>query len=111
MEISGTLSSTFRGSARALDPRLPSVSPPGCFARTAEDDAGPSRNWRRRTRRGLSARGRGPMRLHLADIHLHRARLFRGKEELKRARALIEQCGYWRCKQELEDAEEAAKSW
>jgi hypothetical protein len=54
---------------------------------------------------------RGPMRLHLADIHLHRARLFRDKEELKRARALIEQCGYWRRKQELEDAEEGAKSW
>mgnify|MGYP001566374143 FL=1 len=36
---------------------------------------------------------RVPMRLHLADIHLHRARLFRDKEELKRARALIEQCG------------------
>ena len=33
------------------------------------------------------------------------------KEELKRARALIEQFGYCRRKQELEDAEEAAKSW
>ena len=54
---------------------------------------------------------RGSMRLHLADIHLHRARLFRDKEELKRARALIEQCGYWRRKEELEDAEEAAKGW
>jgi hypothetical protein len=48
---------------------------------------------------------RGSMRLHLADIHLHRARLFRDKEELKKARALIEQCGYWRRKQELKDAE------
>jgi class 3 adenylate cyclase len=48
---------------------------------------------------------RGSMRLHLADIHLHRARLFRDKEELKKARALIEQCGYWRRKEELEDAE------
>ncbi len=47
------------------------------------------------------------MRLLLADSHLHRA-LFRDKEELKRARALIEHCGYWRRKQELEDAEEAA---
>jgi len=33
------------------------------------------------------------------------------KEELKRARASIEQCGYWRRKQELEDAEQAAKAW
>jgi len=54
---------------------------------------------------------RGPMRLHLADIHLHRARLFRDKQELKRARALIEQCGYWRRREELEAAEEEAKSW
>ncbi|MBI4324307.1 MAG: hypothetical protein HY674_03500 [Chloroflexi bacterium] len=53
----------------------------------------------------------GPVRLHMADIHLHRVRLFRDKEELKRARALVEQCGYWCRKQELEDAEEAAKSW
>ncbi|MBI4662778.1 MAG: adenylate/guanylate cyclase domain-containing protein [Verrucomicrobia bacterium] len=51
------------------------------------------------------------MRLSQADVHLHRARLFRDKEELKRARALIEQCDYWHRKQELEDAEEAAKSW
>jgi hypothetical protein len=54
---------------------------------------------------------RGGMKLHLADVHLHRGRLFRDKEELKKARALIEQCGYWRRKAELEDAEEAAKSW
>ncbi len=71
---------------------------------------------------------RGPMRLHMADIHLYRARLFyavkpypwdknpdgssRGpKDDLAAARKLIEQCGYWRRKEELEDAEEAAKSW
>lgn len=72
---------------------------------------------------------RGPMRLHMADIHLHRARLFhavkpypwdkfadgsegRGaKDDLADARKLIEQCGYWRRKEELEDAEEAAKAW
>jgi tetratricopeptide (TPR) repeat protein len=54
---------------------------------------------------------RGPMRLHMADILLHRARLFRNKEDLQKARALIEHCGYWRRKQELEDAEEAAKNW
>ena len=68
------------------------------------------------------------MRLHMADIHLYRARLFhavkpypwnknpdgteRGpKDDLRDARKLIEQCGYWRRKEELEDAEEAAKSW
>jgi len=54
---------------------------------------------------------RGDMRLFMADIHLHRARLFRDKEELKKARDLIEQCGYWRRKEELEDAEAAARSW
>jgi len=71
---------------------------------------------------------RGPMPLFLADIHLHRARLFfrettypwnqhpdgtpRGpKDDLAAARRLIEKHGYWRRKEELEDAEEAAKSW
>jgi class 3 adenylate cyclase len=71
---------------------------------------------------------RGPMRLHMADIHLYRARLFhavkpypwdknpdgteRGpKDDLAAARKLIEKCGYWRRKEELEDAEEAAKNW
>ncbi len=80
---------------------------------------------------------RGPMRLHMADIHLYRARLFgpisgkpkdeggieypwnknpdgsaRGPlDDLAAARKLIEQCGYWRRKEELEDAEEAAKTW
>jgi hypothetical protein len=46
---------------------------------------------------------RGSMKLHMADIHLHRARLFRDKSELSKARALIEACGYWRRKEELED--------
>ncbi len=71
---------------------------------------------------------RGPMKLFMADIHLYRARLFhkvkpypwnknpdgseRGpKDDLADARRLIEQCGYWRRKEELEDAEEAAKNW
>jgi hypothetical protein len=48
---------------------------------------------------------RGPMLLHLADVHLYRGRLFNDKEEIKKARALIEKCGYWRRKGELEDAE------
>ena len=71
---------------------------------------------------------RGPMKLFMADIHLYRARLFHGvkpypwnknpdgtergpKDDLKDARRLIESCGYWRRKEELEDAEEAAKNW
>lgn len=62
---------------------------------------------------------RGPMRLHLEDIHLHPARpLFRKKpypwkspeDDLAAARQLIEHCGYWRRKEELEDAEEAANT-
>ncbi|MFO1424389.1 MAG: hypothetical protein U1F70_12205 [Candidatus Competibacteraceae bacterium] len=59
---------------------------------------------------------RGPMRLFLADIHLHRARLFHAatpypwdspQADLAAARKLIEQCGYGRRKKELEDAEAA----
>ena len=74
---------------------------------------------------------RGPMRLFLADIHLYRARLFgnakriggsgypwnknadgsmRGpKDDLAAARKLIEQCGYWRRREEMEDAEAIIK--
>ncbi|HVR40888.1 MAG TPA: hypothetical protein VMU84_17485, partial [Thermoanaerobaculia bacterium] len=54
---------------------------------------------------------RGPMRLHLADVHLYRARLFfredreEARGELKKARVLIEQCGYHRRDEELRDAE------
>jgi tetratricopeptide (TPR) repeat protein len=67
---------------------------------------------------------RGPMRLFLADIHLHRAQLFgmqTAKHKLRNekpaypwespgadlaaARRLIEHYGYWRRKKELEDAE------
>ena len=71
---------------------------------------------------------RGPMRLHMADIHLYRARLFhavqpypwgsdadghtRGpRDDLAAARKLIEACGYWRRKEELEDAEAVAVNW
>ncbi len=54
---------------------------------------------------------RGSMRLFMADVHLHRARLFRDKAELAQARKLIEECGYGRRKGELEDAECAAKDW
>jgi hypothetical protein len=54
---------------------------------------------------------RGNMKLHLADIHLTRARLFHDKAELAQARALIEECGYGRRLPELEDAEAATQGW
>jgi hypothetical protein len=59
---------------------------------------------------------RGPMKLFLADIHLHRARLFFREKpypwespqvDLAEARRLIEKHGYWRRKEELDDAEAA----
>jgi tetratricopeptide (TPR) repeat protein len=63
---------------------------------------------------------RGPMRLILADIHLHRARLFglmanrpaaypwvSARDDLDKARKLIDECGYGRRREELEDAEAA----
>jgi hypothetical protein len=69
---------------------------------------------------------RGPMPLLLADIHLHRARLFGGPKsqvsgekypwespaaDLAAARRLIEKHGYLRRLGELEDAEAAASNW
>ncbi len=71
---------------------------------------------------------RGPMPLFLADVHFYRARLFhaatpypwataadgraRGPlDDLAEARRLIEKHGYWRRKEELEDAEAAARYW
>jgi tetratricopeptide (TPR) repeat protein len=63
---------------------------------------------------------RGPMRLFMADIHLHRARLFHAQQpypwesprhDLAEARRLIEECGYHRRDEELADAERAAESW
>lgn len=61
---------------------------------------------------------RGPMKLFLADIHLHRARLFfREKEypkawispqaDLAAAEKLINDCGYHRRDKELADAKKA----
>jgi len=63
---------------------------------------------------------RGPMKLHLADIHLHRARLFglmasrpaaypwtSPRDDLDAAKKLIEECGYGRRREELADAEAA----
>ncbi|MGL4399295.1 MAG: hypothetical protein ACRCXD_05475 [Luteolibacter sp.] len=54
---------------------------------------------------------RGPMPLHLADVHLHRARLFRDRAELAQAAALIHKHHYGRRFAELADAEAAAKGW
>jgi tetratricopeptide (TPR) repeat protein len=66
---------------------------------------------------------RGPMPLFMADIHLHRARLFglsqdrpasypwtSPQHDLAEARRLIEKHGYGRRKVELEDAEAAARA-
>jgi tetratricopeptide (TPR) repeat protein len=50
---------------------------------------------------------RGPMRLHMADVLLTRARLFRDLQALAEARKLIEQCGYGRRMEELANAEVA----
>ena len=56
---------------------------------------------------------RGPMRLHMADIHLYRARLFFREEhypwespraDLEAAEKLINECGYHRRDEELADA-------
>ena len=54
---------------------------------------------------------RGPMPLYLADIHLHRARLFRDKNELAKAETLIKKHGYGRRHEELTDAKAAAAEW
>lgn len=54
---------------------------------------------------------RGPMPLYLADVHLHRARLFRDKSELMKAAMLIHTHKYGRRYDELADAEAAATNW
>ncbi len=54
---------------------------------------------------------RGPMSLYLADIHLHRARMFHDKAELTQAAKLIRELGYGRRTEELADAEAAAEAW
>jgi hypothetical protein len=63
---------------------------------------------------------RGPMKLFLAEIHLHRARLFglmpsrpadypwkSPRTDLDAAKKLIDECGYGRRREELADAEAA----
>jgi hypothetical protein len=51
------------------------------------------------------------MPLHLADVHLYRARLFHDRAALAEARRLVEKHGYWRRREELEDLEAVAGSW
>jgi hypothetical protein len=62
---------------------------------------------------------RGPMKLHMADIHLHRARLFfreaqypwdSPEADLAAAEKLINECGYHRRDEELADAKAAILS-
>ncbi|MFO1357610.1 hypothetical protein [Plasticicumulans sp.] len=48
---------------------------------------------------------RGGMKLHLADVHLHRARLFDDRTALDVARKLINETGYERRRGELDDAQ------
>jgi tetratricopeptide (TPR) repeat protein len=54
---------------------------------------------------------RGGMQLFLADIALHRARLFHDRAALAQARRLIDSHGYGRRLPELADAEAAATHW
>jgi tetratricopeptide (TPR) repeat protein len=54
---------------------------------------------------------RGPMPLYLADIQLYRARLFHDRIALAEARRLVEEHGYFRRREELEDLEAAAAHW
>ena len=53
---------------------------------------------------------RGPMRLHLADVHLDRARLLGDPDALERAAELIEQTGYGRREEEVENAREMSNA-
>lgn len=54
---------------------------------------------------------RGPMPLHLADVHLYRARLFHDRDALAEARRLVDEHGYGRREQDLQDLEAASSSW
>ncbi len=51
------------------------------------------------------------MPLFQADVHLHRAWLFRDRDALIAARRLIEKHGYGRRLEELADAEAASAHW
>jgi tetratricopeptide (TPR) repeat protein len=71
-----------------------------------DDDAA-----RRHLREAQQIAERGPMPLYLADVHLHRARLFRDRAELAKARTLIDKHHYGRRHEELADAESASHHW
>ena len=100
-----------RGWLRSLTgPRTDSTSSPQAGAGSARGDLDEA--W--------EIAERGPMPLFLADIHLHRTRLFHAvkpypwvspRKDLAEARRLIEKHGYWRRKGELEDAEAAASNY
>ncbi len=84
------------------------------WIRAAGDQRGESEDISRDLDEALEIAGRGPMKLFKADIYLYRARLFfhcgtypwkSPQSDLSTARKLIEECGYWRRKEELEDAE------
>jgi tetratricopeptide (TPR) repeat protein len=49
---------------------------------------------------------RGSMKLHLADVALYRARLFRGRAALDEARRLVTECSYGRRVPEIADLDE-----
>jgi hypothetical protein len=51
------------------------------------------------------------MPLHLADVHLYRARLFHDRVALAEARRLADKHGYGRRREELEDLETVAAGW
>jgi hypothetical protein len=72
-----------------------------------------------RLKRGWEIAERGSMKLFLADIHLHRARLFfreaqypweSPQADLAAAEKLINDCGYHRRDEELADAKAAILS-
>ena len=51
------------------------------------------------------------MKLHMADIHLYRARFFKDPKALKAAADLIKETGYGRRKEELANLKKDAKTW
>ena len=83
------------------------------WLRFVEDDAEGARN---DLDEAWEIAERGPMKLHMADIHLYRARLFHAvkpypwkspQEDLAAAEKLINECGYHRRDEELADAKQA----
>lgn len=99
---------------RFLDPATDSAGPSTGSGRTALEGAQEDLD------EAWEIAERGPMRLFMADVHLHRARLcFREEKypwtspqaDLAAARQLIDHCGYGRRREELADAEAALVGW